>query len=227
MECREWSSDVCSSDLLGRTIKVSEPYFSGSASSTILYHTSQYDNYGRISKLVTPLGAITYSYSGNQTTINDGTKGYTTVRETDTAGKSKSVTDPGGKITYTYGPSGNPVKVVCGSTSSTMKYDLLGRRIELKDPNAGTITYEYDGWGNLKKQTDARGEAEEYVYDGSGRLQTYKRGAGESFSYTYDSNYKGLVSSIVYGGVKTTCTYGTYGRLDSRTETIDSKSFRF
>lgn len=64
---------------------------------------------------MTPLGTITYSYSGNQTTINDGTKGYTTVRETDTAGRLKSVTDPGGKITYTYGPSGDPVKVVCGS----------------------------------------------------------------------------------------------------------------
>ena len=214
-------------DALGRTIKVSEPYFTGSSSSAIQYHTSQYDNYGRISKLVTPLGTIAYSYSGNQTTINDGTKGYTTVRETDTAGKLKSVTDPGGKITYTYGPSGAPVKVVCGSTFSTMKYDLLGRRTELKDPNAGTITYEYDGWGNLKKQTDARGEAEEYVYDGSGRLQTYKRGAGESFSYTYDSKYKGLVSSIVYGGMKTTCTYGTYGRLDSKIETVDNKSFLF
>lgn len=214
-------------DALGRTIKISEPYFSGSASSAILYHTSQYDNYGRISKVVTPLGTIAYSYSGNQTTINDGTKGYTTVQETDNAGKLKSVTDPGGKLAYTYGPSGNPVKVVCGSTSSTMKYDLLGRRTELIDPNAGTITYEYDGWGNLKKQTDARGESEEYVYDNSGRLQTYKRGAGESFSYTYDSKYKGLVGSIVYGGVKTSCIYGDYGRLKSKTETVDSKSFQF
>lgn len=214
-------------DALGRTIKISESYFSGSASSAILYHTSQYDNYGRISKVVTPLGTIAYSYSGNQTTINDGTKGYTTVQETDNAGKLKSVTDPGGKLAYTYGPSGNPVKVVCGSTSSTMKYDLLGRRTELIDPNAGTITYEYDGWGNLKKQTDSRGESEEYVYDNSGRLQTYKRGAGESFSYTYDSKYKGLVGSIVYGGVKTSCIYGDYGRLKSKTETVDSKSFQF
>ena len=67
------------------------------------------------------------------------------------------------KITYTYGPSGDPVKVVCGSVFSTISYDLLGRRTELKDPNAGIISYTYDGWGNLKMQTDARGETEEYV----------------------------------------------------------------
>ena len=212
-------------DALGRTAKISEPYFSGSTSS-IQYHTSQYDDYGRISKMVTPLGTITYSYSGNQTTVNDGTKGYTTVRETDMAGKLLSVTDPGGKITYTYGPSGDPVKVVCGTTTSTMKYDLLGRRTELQDPNAGTISYEYDGWGNLKKQTDARGETEEYVYANNGLLETYKRGQ-ESFSYTYDSKYKGQVSSIAYGNVKTAYTYGDYGRLRSKTETVDNKSFQF
>ena len=214
-------------DALGRAIKTSEPYFSGSTSSAIQYHTSQYDNYGRISKLVTPLGTITYSYSGNQTTINDGTKGYTTVRETDTGGKLKSVTDPGGKITYTYGPSGDPVKVACGSIFSTISYDLLGRRTELKDPNAGTISYAYDGWGNLKMQTDARGETEEYAYDNNGLLKTYKRGKEESFSYTYDSKYKGQVGSVVYGGSKTAYTYGDYGRLKSKTETVDNKSFQF
>ena len=81
-------------DAQGRAIKVSEPYFSGGASSSVQYHTSQYDDYGRISKQITPLGTISYNYSGNQTTIVDGTKGYTTVRETDAGGKLKTVTDP-------------------------------------------------------------------------------------------------------------------------------------
>lgn len=197
-------------DAQGRAVKVSEPYFSGGASSSIQYHTSQYDDYGRIGKQITPLGTVTYSYSGNQTTIVDGTKGYTTVRETDAGGKLKTVTDPGGKITYTYGPTGDVVKVVCGSAVYSMEYDLLGRRMKLVDPNAGTILYEYDGWGNLKKQTDARGEVEEYAYEDNGRLQSYKRGT-EAFSYAYDPTYKGQVSSIAYGGVKTDFRYGTYG----------------
>ena len=122
----------------------------------ILYHASQYDSFGRISKQITPLGTISYSYSGNQTTINDGTKGYTTIRETDLAGKLKRVTDPGGTITYTYGPSGNPTKIVCGSTTSTMEYDLLGRRTKLIDPNAGTILCSYDGWGKNKRMLGDR-----------------------------------------------------------------------
>ena len=215
---------VTTYDALGRTTQVSEPYYSGA--SSIQYHASQYDSFGRISKQITPLGTISYSYSGNQTTINDGTKGYTTIRETDLAGKLKRVTDPGGTITYTYGPSGNPTKIVCGSTTSTMEYDLLGRRTKLIDPNAGTILCSYDGWGNLKKQTDARGQAEEYIYENSGRLQTYKRGT-ESFSYVYDPTYKNQVKSVIYGGVKTEYGYGTYGRLSSKTETVDSKSFKF
>lgn len=97
----------------------------------------------------------------------------------------------------------------------------------MKDPNAGIISYVYDGWGNLKKQTDARGETEEYDYDGNGRLLKYKRGTNEVFTYTYDSKYKGQVSSIVYGGVKTEYIYGDYGLLGSKTETIDNKSFKF
>ncbi|WP_302026739.1 RHS repeat domain-containing protein [Parabacteroides johnsonii] len=107
-----------------------------------------------------------------------------------------------------------------------MEYDLLGRRTKLIDPNAGTILYEYDGWGNLKKQTDARGEVEEYTYEDNGRLQSYKRGT-EVFSYAYDPTYKGQVSSIAYGGVKTDFRYGTYGRLASKTETVDNRSFQF
>lgn len=213
-------------DAGGRAIKVSEPYYPGSTSSSILYHTTEYDDFGRVLKQITPLGTISYSYSGNQTTINDGTKGYTTIRETDAGGKLKSVTDPGGKITYTYGSTGNPTKIVCGSATHTMEYDLLGRRTKLVDPNAGTILYEYDGWGNLKKQTDARGEVETYTYGDNGLLQTYKRGT-ESFSYTYDPTYKGQVKSIAYGGVRTEFSYGSYGRLLSKTETVDSKSFQF
>lgn len=213
-------------DAQGRAIKVSEPYFSGGASSSVQYHTSQYDDYGRISKQITPLGTISYNYSGNQTTIVDGTKGYTTVRETDAGGKLKTVTDPGGKITYTYGPTGDVAKVVCGSAVYSMEYDLLGRRTKLVDPNAGTILYEYDGWGNLKKQTDARGEVEEYTYENSGRLQSYKRGT-ETFSYAYDPTYKGQVGSITYGGAKTEFRYGTYGRLTSKIETVDNRSFQF
>lgn len=213
-------------DTQGRAIKVSEPYYSGSSSSSILYHTSQYDSYGRISKQTMPLGTISYSYSGSQTTVDDATKGHTTIRETDAAGKLKSVTDPGGQIFYTYGPSGNPIKVVSNSLTHTMEYDLLGRRTKLTDPNAGTIRYEYDGWGNLKKQTDGRGEVEEYTYDNSGRVQTYKRGT-ELFTYTYDSNYKSQIKSITYGATRTEFGYGTYGRLLSRTEMVDNKSFPF
>lgn len=39
--------------------------------------------------------------------------------------------------------------------------------------------------------------------------------------------YKGQVSSIAYGGVKTDFRYGTYGRLASKTETVDNRSFQF
>ena len=213
-------------DAQGRAFKVSEPYFSGSAASSIQYHTSQYDDYGRISKQIVPLGTVSYSYSGNQTTVVDGTKGYTIVRETDAGGKLKTVTDPGGKIAYTYGPTGDVVKVVYGSAVYSMEYDLLGRRTKLVDPNAGTIVYEYDGWGTLKKQTDARGEVEEYTYEDSGRLQSYKRGT-ETFSYTYDPTYKGQISSITCGGIKTEFGYDTYGRLASKKETVDNRSFQF
>lgn len=214
-------------DAQGRPLRKSDPYYSGSSSSSILYQTFQYDSYGRTSKIITPKGTISYNYSGNLTTIEDGTKGYKTVQETDMAGQLIKVTDPGGVISYVYGPSGNPVNVtVCDSIKYALDYDIFGRRKTLKDPNAGTISYAYDGWGNLISQTNGRGEKEEYTYDKNGLLLSYKRG-NEPFTYTYDDVYKDKVKSIYYGAVKTDFEYGDFGRLLSKTEIVDNRPLKY
>lgn len=209
---------------LGQITSTSEPYFSN---STPVFQTNQYDTYGRLSQQTTPLGTITYTYSGNTTTINDGTKGYTSTRITDLSGKTTSVTDSGGEtITYTYGPTGDPDKITCGNAVYTMKYDEVGRQTELNDPNIGVTTYTYNGWGDLLEQTTPGGKTEKYIYASDGKIMSYQRGS-EVFSYTYDTKYIDRVKSTKCGNIETSFTYGNYGKITSKTKTVDNKSFTF
>lgn len=100
-----------------------------------------------------------------------------------------------------------------------MEYDLLGRHTKLTDPNAGTIRYEYDGWGNLKKQTDGRGEVEEYTNgdlhkiiwqptnttvwqkrneNAKGQILSVNLGNSIQGSYEYDPNHPHAVKNVTF-----------------------------
>ena len=49
-------------------------------------------------------------------------------------------------------------------------YDTLGRKTSSSDPDLGTWSYVYDGFGELAKQTDALGQVTTLVYDALGRV---------------------------------------------------------
>jgi len=57
-----------------------------------------------------------------------------------------------------------------------MSYDLLGSKTAMSDPNKGAWSYEYNGFGELTKQTDAKGQTSAMTYDGLGRMATRARG---------------------------------------------------
>jgi YD repeat-containing protein len=57
-----------------------------------------------------------------------------------------------------------------GRHETALVYDTLGRRIELRDPNAGTQSFEYDRVGNLLAATNARGQRTAYSFDALDRV---------------------------------------------------------
>ena len=67
-------------------------------------------------------------------------------------------------------------------------YDALSRLSSSNNPETGTISYSYDGNGNVHTRTDARGIVTTYGYDGLNRVlgKTYTDGT-PAVSFTYDT----------------------------------------
>lgn len=182
--------------------------------------TSSYDALGRTTSVSDQGGAVTFSYSGNCTTM------------TDQAGKSrKSCIDGLGRLTqvfedpaglnyetdYTHDALNNllTVKQKGGSTNSanwrtrTFIYDSLSRLTQATNPESGTVSYSYDAVGNLlhktspaPNQTGATMVTLSYCYDALNRItgkaytsQTCSGGLLPTplVSYFYDqTSYNGL-----------------------------------
>ena len=233
----QWVQKSYQYDKFDRLYKESEPF----TSSATQYTTKEFDLYGRLTKITSPSGkVVTYSYSGLVTTVNDGTKTVTTTK--DAMGNITKWTDPGGTINYTYFGNGNMKTASFGSVTVSQQQDGWGHKTQLSDPSAGTYTYEYNGFGEVTKETtpkgtttytysptgkvlqkkitgDATNMTMDYSYNASTKLLTTINlssgdGNNSSYSYVYDS-YKRMSSvteNTPYARFIKRYTYDTYGR---------------
>ena len=210
-------------DTYGNLWKESYPYKTGSPS----YIQYTYDPYNRL-ETKSEIGKTTnYTYSGLQTTVNDGTISTTTT--TDALGGVVSVTDPAGTINYTLNGAGNPTSISAPSSSgnsitTSITYDTYGRRTSIADPSSGTTTYSYHSTeGNLQSETNAKNQTTSYVCDIYGRT-TQKTSPEFYTTYTYNNNLNKITAETSSNGTSTTYTYDALGRLSSTTEyAVDSK----
>lgn len=210
----------------GELYRVSEPYFENMAKTYAA--TYAYDSFGRNSKMVTPMGTTTYTYSGLTTTVTSPTgTNKTTVNpagwvvEEETNGKS---------VYFTHYASGQ-VKTATpqDGQSINMEYDLQGNRKRLTDPDAGIITTQYDGWGQLvshaeKVHLTGNSVVTTYNYHPSGLLN-YRLRNGETTAYGYD--YQNRLQSVSIAGKHVqNFEYDRYDRIIQSTNTVEgSKVF--
>jgi YD repeat-containing protein len=145
-----------------------------------------YDNLGRTDTVTAPdTAAQSYEYGiqnwGQQyyrrTLVTDA-EGHPTVTLADVFGQVWRVmplTGPG--LQYTYDTLGrldevgkynqsDPGEVI----STTIRYDLAGRKTSMTDPDMGVWSYGYDALSNLTHQEDANGQVTCLYYDTLNRL---------------------------------------------------------
>ncbi len=180
-------------DVYGRLSEESQP---GQPSSYNQWDQTIYDEYGRVKQLLAFTGRITnFSYNGLNTTVSDGTKSVTTTKNQ--LGQIVKLQDPGGTINYNYFANGNSKSTSYNGISQIIEQDGWGRKTKLTDPSSGVYLYEYDGFGQLAKETTPKGVTV-YAYDAVGKLLSKKITGDETdmqCTYAYDATTK-LLSSM-------------------------------
>lgn len=176
----QWSYNDIEYDFLNRKSQESEPYF---GSSPAQWTTYSYDDYNRLKQQVSYTGLTTnIIYSGLSVTTSDGTSSKTTVNNAN--GHTVQSTDAGGTINYTYYANGNMKTSNFDGIVLSVEYDEWGRKKKLTDPSAGIYEYEYNIYGETRKEITPKGTTH-YHYTPTGRI-SYKLIAGDD---TYQEVY--------------------------------------
>ena len=217
-------------DALGRKASVSNPYRSTSDPTYgVTYYN--YDALNRLTSQVQPDGSgstITYSYSGNTTTVTDEA-GKSRKSQVDGLSRLSNVwEDPSGVdylTTYSYDCLSNLRSVVQnGSHNRTFQYDSLSRLTQAVNPENGTLSYGYDNTGTLINKTDGRNITITYNRDGLHRLTSKNYSDSEpTLSYCYDNQQTACGTPSVSNGIgrrtgmkdasgTTSWSYDTMGR---------------
>ncbi|HET7293056.1 MAG TPA: Calx-beta domain-containing protein, partial [Vicinamibacteria bacterium] len=176
------------------------------------------------------LSLYTYDAADNLLTARDP-EGNTTEYTYNTRQQVLTTKDARGRLTVNaYDAKGNLLTTKSGGASATgpflsettSSYDARGNlktQTVVVDGIAQITTYEYDGFGNLTKETDALGHATAYSYDGSGNrltqttTRTLPSGGSDTplTQYEYDKNGR-LVKTTDPDGSFTRTVYDVLGR---------------
>ncbi len=218
-------------DERGRMYQKSSPH---TIDETPLYATHSYDKYGREISVSTPapenIGGYltaTVSYDGYTATSTDA-KGGTKTTTKNVMDKIISVTDEAGTtLHYGYDALGNLAYTIPNADEHrkiTIEYDILGNKTKMIDPDMGTWTYAYNGWGELTSQTDAKAQTSTMEYDILGRL-IHKVTSDGTSTWGYDTATNGLgklaSESHSVESISKSYTYDTLSRPKSVTSVID------
>ncbi len=217
----------------GEKWHVSEPHFNGESYNNTTY---SYDNYGRLNTVVSQLGTVSYVYddANLKTTVTSPNGTSTEIKNA--AGQVIESSVDSKKVSFTYWPNGQ-VKTSTpeGGIAVETYFDLQGNRTKIIDPDAGTISSKYNGFGELvweeyeKKESDGSLKTirTENSYDDAGRNYSSTQN-GVTTTTVFDTS-KGFVNSVTNSetGHKVEYNYDGLGRVTKYTESINGKSFPF
>ncbi len=162
----------------------------------------EYDAKGRVTRRITPNGAIMeYAYNN--------------------LGKLTGAYYPDGTtVQYTYDAAGNRTSMMDAHGTTTYVYDELNRLRRVQYPQINAIGYEYDRSGKLIKIVYPDQKEVGYTYDADGRLTVVTYPAGTA-TYEYDNASNTLLKKTLPNGVYTTYVYDKARRV---TDVVNRKS---
>jgi len=169
---------------------------------------------------------LTYTYNSNGT-INTQTDadGNVTTFGYDSEGNLTSVTPPStlGKTTLVVDPQTSRVKSVTdgNGNKTSYSYDALDRITKITYNSGATISYNFDGNGNLTSETDNTGTTS-FTYDVLNRIIKKSLPDGVVFTTGYDKN--GNLTSFNDGGGAVTYQYDAANRMTILTDTDGSQT---
>lgn len=215
-------------DNQGRLSKQSKPYFAG---QTAVYTLYEYDDRHRAKRQTAPDGTVTqieYGADGNKQALVTiaNALGQKTVKRYNSQQLLTEVRDALNQpLSYKYTPFGQLAQTVdVKGNTTTIEYDLYGRKTRLLDPNLGSWSYAYNSLGELSRQTDAKQQTSLLEYDLLGRL-TKRSEADLISSWQYDSAANGigkLAQASTSTGYLRSHQYDSVGREVQTTVTLGS-----
>ncbi|NOH64022.1 RHS repeat-associated core domain-containing protein [Vibrio sp. RE88] len=173
-------------------------------------------------------GAATYTtrYEGYVTTLNDA-RGFEHSTTTNVAGHILRKVEPlGAYQTYQYYPDGKLRSSTDSAGNATqIRYDNLGNRNSLDDPDMGQWSYNYNAAGELIYKRDAKGTVTTIEYDNLGRKVKQTEGSNVS-TWRYDERGAlGTLSGFVGNGSETDYYYNTAGLTEEVTVQVGDEKF--
>ena len=222
-------------DAMGRNDLVEGPFFSNELGyplnppAAYPWQQTTFDYRGRTLSIESADGeygsaVTTLTYSGLSTTTTDPDESKKTeVKDhLDRIVEIIEHADQGNlKTTYAYNAAGDllQVKDHYGNTT-TIHYDMLGRKTSMNDPDMGFWEYGYDANGNLITQIDEKLQTLNFKYDALNRLtaKTYST-SDPAVAFAYDNlvipNGIGMLHTV--SNTHVTTTYDAYDEMGNVT----------
>jgi len=233
-------------DRRGAVSFASLPLFEGGGETTKWWEY-RYDPLGRILEAINPDATKSLScYLNSGVSVQIDENGHRKRYSSDVFGRLVKVEEYKGAFatcstsseanylyattTYDYDVLGNLRYVTDTKGNQTeMRYDTLGRKRYMRDPDMGEWSYTYDDNGNLESQTDALSQTIRFKFDALNRIKLKDYPTGTDVSYVYDEAFstyaKGRLTTMADESGTTKYYYDRVGLPNQTIKTVDGVSY--